>query len=532
MLKLILIVATITRILWLPHLPASLNWDEISMGVSAHSILETGRDEWGSQLPILFRSYGEWKSAVYIYLLVPFIKVIGLNAWAVRLPSALAGILAVYLSYLIGKKIYNEKIGLWAAFFLAVSPWHLLLSRPAFEANVSLTLILAGVYFFLRSSPISHYPSIIYSAILFGLAPHTYNSAKVVVPFLVLYLVFSTRLYQRLKDLLIFLGILLLFATPILLNLFSGRAQYRYSQVGVTTDLKGLNEFIDTRRTFPMPPLVNKLSFNRGTYFIRQTIGNYLAYFDPSFLVWEAGDHNQHHLKFFGVLYKVEFVFALLGLVTLFSRNSSSLTHYPLIIIFLGFLPAAMTRDSHHVLRSILTLPGWQLLAALGLIQAQKTFKPIIHYALCLILIFEISIFLLTYFTWYPKAFARDWQAGYSEVATYLQTHESEYDRIVMTKWYGEPQLFLAFYNRWDPLWYQAENQQNIRYETEGKIWLDQLSEYAIGKYTFKYINWQDEDKTPRTLFIGKWDDFYPDSNIVKTIYFPDNSIAFLLVET
>lgn len=530
MLKWILILATAARLLWLPQVPASLNWDEISMGVSANSILQTGRDEWGSQLPIFFRSYGEWKSAVYIYLLVPFIKVLGLNAWAVRLPSALAGILAVYLTYLIGKKIYTEKVGLWAAFFLAISPWHLMLSRPAFEANLSLTLILAGLYFFLRASPTIHYPSTILSAVFFGLAPHTYNSAKVVVPLLVLYLIFSSRLLRNFKQLLFFLGILFLFATPILLNLWSGRAQYRYSQVGVTTDLLGLNEFVDNRRTFPLPPLVNKLLFNRGTYFVRQTVGNYLSYFDPSFLIWEAGDHNQHHLKFFGVLYKVEFILALMGVYYLFFRKLSFITHYPLIIILLGFLPAAMTRDSHHVLRSILTIPGWQLLAALGINYLREVNIKYLKLFIW-ILGFEIAVFMTAYFTWYPKAFARDWQQGYEQVSSFLREHESEYDQIIMTKWYGEPQLFLAFYNKWDPEWYQQENQKNLRYESEGKVWLDQLPEYGIGKYTFKYINWESETKAPSTLYIGKWDDFYPDSKIVKTVYFPDNSVAFLLVE-
>ena len=527
---LILALAAFLRLFLLGSVPASLNWDEISMGVSANSILQTGMDEWGEKLPIFFRSYGEWKSAVYIYLLVPFIKVLGLNAWAVRLPSALAGILAVYLTYLIGKKLYSDKVGLWASFLLAVSPWHLMLSRPAFEANVSLTLILAGIYFFLRFSLKSNIYFLISSAIALGLAPHTYNSAKVVVPLLALYLIFSTKLYKHLKQLALFLGILALFAAPILLNLVSGRAQYRYSQVGVTTDQKGLTEFIDNRRTFPLPALANKFVFNRATYFVYKTARNYLSYFDPSFLALEAGDHNQHHLKFFGVLYKTEFVLVLLGLYLLLSRKLTPLTGLPLILISLGFLPASMTRDSHHVLRSILTLPGWQLLAGLGLSHLQTTkskfLTPIIF-----LLVSEAIIFILLYFTWYPKAFARDWQSGYSEVAAYLKTHESEYDRIVMTKWYGEPQLFLAFYNRWDPTWFQTENHQNLRYETEGKIWLDQLPEYYLGKYTFKYLNWQDEDKSPRTLFIGKWDDFYPDSHIVKTVSFPDGSPAFLLVE-
>ncbi len=535
MLKWILILATVLRLFYLDKVPPALNWDEVSMGYTAYSIGETGMDEWGERLPLLFRSYGEWKSAVYIYLLVPFIKILGLNAWAVRLPSALAGILAVYFTYLIGKKLYNEKVGLWSAFFLAISPWHLLLSRPAFEANVSLTLILAGIYFFLRSSTIYHLPSTIYSAILLGLAPHTYNSAKVVVPLLAIYLIWSTKLYKNLKAVGIFLGVLTLFAAPLIVDLFSGRSQFRYSQVGVSTDQFGLNAFTSLRNNSNIPPLAGKLVFNKYTYTLHSTAKNWLSYLNPAFLLVDAGDHTQHHVPYFGVLYLAEFIFLLIGIYSLFTHRPSAIGHrplhyLPLVIIGLGIIPAALTRDEGHVLRSLLTLPGWQLLAALGVTQIQKIHKPIIHYSLFIILIIQVVVFMIAYFLWYPRTFARDWQYGYQEVASYLAQHESEYSQIVMTKWYGEAQLFLAFYNRWDPNWYIKANRPNIEYERQGKLWLDQLPEYSLGKYSFKYLDYPTEKRTKDILYIGKADDFFENPLAVKTIYFPDGSVAFHLM--
>lgn len=518
-LSLVLILAAFLRLFLLARVPASLNWDEVSMGYTAYSVSQTGMDEWGEKLPIFFRSYGEWKSAVYIYLLVPLVKFFGLNPYSVRLPSALAGIFAVYLTYLIGKKLYSEKTGLWAAFFLAISPWHLVLSRPAFEANVSLTLILAGLYFFLQNR-------YFWSALFFGLAPHTYNSAKVVVPLLIIYLLWQTKLYRNLKRIGIFLIILAAFAAPIVINLASGRAQYRYTQVGVSTDLKGLNEFVNYRNNPTLPQLIGKVIFNKYTFSAHGFVRNWFAYLSPSHLLVEAGDHNQHHVKYFGVLYLTEFIFLIYGLLKL-NKQGSVLRFLPVMMIGLGIIPAALTRENGHVLRSLLTLPGWQLLAGLGLASFKSNyFKK----ALISLLVVQALIFLLAYFVWYPKAFARDWQWGYREVAAYLKEHESEYDQIVMTKWYGESQLFLAFYNQWDPSWYIQANKPNLKYEEEGKLWLDQLPEYSLGKYTFKYINWQSEVKSPRTLYIGKWDDFYPDSKIIKTIYFPDGSVAFILV--
>jgi 4-amino-4-deoxy-L-arabinose transferase-like glycosyltransferase len=517
----IMILAAVLRFFLLSSVPASLNWDEVSMGYTAYSISQTGKDEWGEQMPLLFRSYGEWKSAVYIYLLVPFIKVLGLNAWAVRLPSAIAGVIAVYLTYLIGRKLYSDKVGLWAATLLAISPWHLLLSRPAFEANVSLTLILAGINLFLSSN-------FAWSAIFLGLAPHTYNSAKVVVPFLVIYLVWQTKLYKKWKELVIFGVILAIFAAPLAMDLFSGRAQFRYTQVGVSTDSFALNEFVNMRNNVSIPPLISKLAFNKYTYSLHTTLSNGLSYLNPSFLLVQAGSHTQHHLPYFGVIYLAELIFIIFGMYHLPSFSKHNLRYLPFVMILLGIVPAALTRDLGHVLRSILTLPGWQLLAGIGIIAVIKK-SPKLFTVIGSLLLLQATIFLTAYFYWYPRTYARDWQYGLKEAATYVQEHEAEYDHIVVSKWFGETQLFLAFYNQWDPLWYMNENKDNLEYERQGKLWLDQLEEYSIGKYTFKYIKYGEPEKG-KTLYVGKFDDFYENPKTLKTIYYPDGSVAVHII--
>ncbi len=539
----ILVLAAFLRLLMLDKIPAALNWDEVSQGYTAYSISQTGRDEWGQFMPIFFRSYGEWKSAVYIYLLVPMVKFFGLNAWSVRIPSALAGIIAVWLVYKIAEMTYSKRVGLWAAFLMAVTPWTFFLSRPAYEANVALTLMLAGVYFLLRSmAPITpgvksaHTPgvsvrSILLAALAFGLAPHTYNSAKAVVPILVVVLVVLTRLYKDKKKMIVLFGVLALFAAPILLDF---KAQARFSQVGITTDTKTLNEFIDNRKSFPISGIGGKLLFNKATFFASQFVYNYAGYFNPALLSIEAGDQYQQHLRFHGVLYVTEFFAALYGLYLLCSNKmkrssllESRVSLLPIALIAIGIIPAAVTRDTFHILRALLAAPGWIFLAALGFASLKPKHLKIVNW----ILIIEILVYMTMYFLWYPVAYARDWQYGYQQVAKYLAAHSGEYNQVVMTKWYGEPQLFLAFYNAWDPATYQKENIKNLGYESEGRPWLDQLPEYGIGKYSFKYIDWAKEPRDPHTLYIGKADDFYPDSDIVDTVRYPDGSIAFLLVK-
>jgi 4-amino-4-deoxy-L-arabinose transferase-like glycosyltransferase len=523
LLILIIVLAAFLRLWDLAKIPIALNWDEISMGYSSYSILKTGRDEWGSFMPLLFRSYGEWKSPVYIYLLVPFIKVLGLNAWAVRLPAALFGILDVYLTYLIGKKLYGDKVGLWAAFLLAVSPWHLMLSRPAFEAGVALTLTLAGIYFMLKEKPL-------WAAIPFGLALHTYHSAQAVVPVVYLYLGFIFYRKFGLKKLLSSILILGIFVLSIALDFISGQTQKRFGQVGLTTDAEITQMFFKYRDTFPLGDLGNKLVFNKVTFILAKGFSNWTSYMSPHFLLGSESIRAQHSIPFRGVLYFSEFGLMAFGIFLIFKKNKGVARYLPILMIAIGFVPAALTKDIYHVLRSIMTLPWWQILAGVGMVELQnQKFKYLkLVYSLLAI---EILVFLFLYFFWYGRAFARDWQYGYPEMTHWVASVESKYHHVYVTKAYGEPQLFFAFYNKWDPGWYQQENKKLLSYESLGYPWLDQLPEYSIGKYTFRDINWPVDNGKNENLFIGKGDDFWLDTPHPFEIKFPDGTTAFSAAE-
>ena len=534
----IIILSAFLRLYNLDKIPASLNWDEVSMGYSSYSILKTGHDEWGNFMPLLFRSYGEWKSPVYIYLLVPFIQVLGLNAWAVRLPAAIAGIIAVYLTYLIGKKLYGHQVGLWASFLLAVSPWHLMLSRPAFEAGVSLALTLAGIYFFLR---FIDYPKrsrfslrdSIFSSLFFGLALHTYHSAQLVVPVIYLYLAIANFRRLGFKKLLVGAVVLAIFVAPIALDFLSGQTQKRFAQVGITTDAELTQMFFKYRDTFPLGNLGNKLVFNKATFILAKGFSNWTSYLSPHFLLGSESIRAQHSIPFRGVLYLSEFGLMAYGVFVLFKKYHGEARILPIIMIAIGFVPAALTKDIYHVLRAILTLPWWQILAAIGLVNLEKLkpkyphLRSTIYYLLGL----EILVFLFLYFCWYGRAFARDWQYGYQQAAEWVGSHQSEYTHITITKAYGEPQLFFAFYNKWDPTWYQHENQKLLDYETKGYPWLDQLPEYSLGKYTFRDMNWALDNHKSGELFVGQSHQFYADTPVLAKFDFPDGTNAFTIVK-
>ena len=152
LLAFIIIVASILRLWQLGKVPSSPDWDEVALGYNSYSIMQTGRDEYGKFLPIILRSFDDYKPALYAYLTMPSIGILGLNVVAVRLPSAIFGILTVLAVFFVVKELFKKNnIALLTSLLLAISPWHIQFSRVAFEANIGVTLNIFGVYFFLRA---------------------------------------------------------------------------------------------------------------------------------------------------------------------------------------------------------------------------------------------------------------------------------------------------------------------------------------------------------------------------------------------
>ena len=77
LLIIVLIVAATLRFWNLGTNPPGLTPDEAALGYNAYSILKTGRDEFGKSFPIIFKSFGDYKPGLYVYLDVPFVAALG-----------------------------------------------------------------------------------------------------------------------------------------------------------------------------------------------------------------------------------------------------------------------------------------------------------------------------------------------------------------------------------------------------------------------------------------------------------------------
>lgn len=86
------------------------------------------------------------------YLFMKLINLVGGSSEIVlRLPSVLAGVLTVYVIYLIGKTLFNKQIGLIASLLLATSPLHIYYSHEARMYSLAALFASLCVYFTLKA---------------------------------------------------------------------------------------------------------------------------------------------------------------------------------------------------------------------------------------------------------------------------------------------------------------------------------------------------------------------------------------------
>ena len=279
-------LALVLRLQYTSDFPPSLNWDEVSHGYNAYSILKTGKDEWGVSWPIIFKAYGDFKLPVYIYLTAISEFFLGLSAVAVRLPSIIAGVITVIFTYLLTRRLFNQKIALLATLLVAIEPWSLFLSRGAFEANVALALIVSGVFFFLSGLKRPKY--LLVSVALLGLSVWTYNSARIFVPLLLAALGFIYKrelINLRRKNRRSFTYSILLLAVfliPMFYQLGNPEGLARYGKVSII-DEGAISQINEARSSSELPDSLARLTNNKATYFAGSFIRSYFSHFSPEF---------------------------------------------------------------------------------------------------------------------------------------------------------------------------------------------------------------------------------------------------------
>ncbi|MCL5783742.1 MAG: glycosyltransferase family 39 protein [Patescibacteria group bacterium] len=540
-LGLIFILALVLRIVNLSSLPPSLNWDEVSHGYNAYSILKTGMDEWGQSFPLAnFRAYGDYPLPLYMYLSMPGILLFGLNEFSIRLPSAILGSLLVVVIFFLTKRISkNSLAGIMAALLVALSPWSIFTSRQVLQATPAIFFMTLGVYLFLKGVEELKRLWLILGVVSLGLSAYAYHNTRILAPvfFLILILIYRQVFLKYKKLLLQILVVGALFFVPLVYIVLSPQGSARAAWVEIV-DQGAINQIDELRGKSLLPAVASRLMYNKITYSGVILTKNYLGYFNPLYLGFDGGTQYQFSIPYFGIIYPIELPFFYLGLAVLL-LSLPRLTKQQRVLIawlFIGALPAAITRDPSQVVRSMTMMPPLYVVTIYGFVTA-FTFlqKKGAFSGKCFIALFLIILaiffgrYYYNYWNIYPKEYSSAWQYGYKQAITYIAENQDKYAEIFITKKYGEPHEFLLFYMKYDPNMYRTDPNL-VRYEKSSWFWVDSFAKY-------RFVNdWEVKEKVKcpspaKCLLVTSPGNYPVHARILQSIYFLDRKVAFDIVE-
>lgn len=178
-------------------LPGGLFPDEAANGFDVNSIFE------GDLQP--FYERGNGREALFFYVLAASVALFGRGPWQHHIVSAGFGFIEVLAAYFLVKRLFGKNVALLTALFMAVSSYHVTLSRTAFRANLiplftTLTLLFL-VKIYQEDDLRKRFSAAVFAGLSFALGFYTYIAYRMMIPLLVyLKLIFVVGVRDQLKQ--------------------------------------------------------------------------------------------------------------------------------------------------------------------------------------------------------------------------------------------------------------------------------------------------------------------------------------------
>ena len=440
--------------------PGGLNQDEAFAGYEAWCLLTGGTDSWGYPFPCYFVSWGSGMNVLESYLAVPFVALLGCVPAAVRLPQLLLACLSLPVFYDLLLRLFSRRTALLGLGLLAVSPWHIMLSRWGLESNLAPAFLLFGFYFLIRGLEDGRF--LLLSALAYGVSLYAYAINWVVVPLTLCvcggYLLASGRRFAW-KCLLGAAGILFLLALPLLLFLL--------------VNLNVMDEIVTPWLSIPRLAAMRGSELSPANLLSPESYAalGRLLLFQSDGLIWNG-------MEGFGLFYPFTLPLATVGLARLAGRKGQPASlggRLMLLALACSALVCLMVErlnvnkaNSLHLFLPALAAVGLDGLFALGRVRWLPR-AALAAYACA------FAAFAGVYFTGYNDQVSAAFQAGVGEAVAFVK--EENFSRVAVdgSVYYSQ----ILFYDQTP----QEEYSATVVYENYPSTFLevDRFGRYRFG---------------------------------------------------
>lgn len=337
-----------------PSIPQNLSFDETEFARLALSL--------DNKPYTPYSSLATGHTTGYFYILLTSLKMLGVNAFALRLPAAIFGVAGTFIFYLIAKHVFSKEyihkavsssflerhdylIPSILTFIFLTTRWYINFARYSFEATFLLLLELVSILFFLKYKKSKKFIHLGISGLFAGLAYNSYTPGRLFFLLPLLFLLWEFKNIRQIgrhivKPLASFIVPLVLVIMPVTVYL-SIHPDIRINQLSyVTNDKMQVGEKIefgiDNIKRAVLMFHVNGDMNGRHNYPGKATLNPLAGFFFAIGFIYSLRKFRQFEHAFF----LTYFVFSMLPMMLTYPWENPnilrSFTTIPSIIFFIG----------------------------------------------------------------------------------------------------------------------------------------------------------------------------------------------------
>lgn len=457
--RIILLAATLVlglaiRIYQFGLIPGGVNQDEAMAAVDGKALADYATDRFGTFMPAHLYAWGYGQmSSLLSYLIAIFVRVGRFSVITARLPLLIVSILGGIFFYLFVKDLFGKNVGLAAAMFVAVNPWHFLQSRWSLDCNLLPHFFIAAMYFFNKGicdkeldKKAAKRIYLCISMILFGCCMYCYGITIYTIPPLLLVMVIYYTIKKRLKisDVVICAAAYLFIAWPFLLTMAVNYFGWDTIKLPFVT----IQYFSDSIRSSDI------LLFSDEPL---QQLGNNIKSV-LNVTVFQKKDLPWNDVEGFGTMYFCTMPFVLAGFVE-FARRKSEGAKSPAVFALLAGIWVGLLTNNVNVNRINLIYYGIMIFAVLGIAFTIREICVLLCTNMVMYAILA-AMLLMTYFGDYADIIKEQFYDGFGDAL--LRAEASGTQIIYVTAdtqyegSYNVSEILTLFYDATDAEYFQG----------------------------------------------------------------------------